>query len=166
METWCIKMKEIHELISGTWKEHIQGSPLFRVQRKLKNCLKEVRGWCLTKSKTRFGIDWKELKDSLDEIQPRDASTDLANLGKEIEQRKAFEEEASIRWWYWRQRAKFRLDGLGDKSTTFFYKSVKERQLKVDIRALEEDGQCIIDGKEIQSKFQNYFMDLFKDGVL
>uniref|UniRef100_A0A803MKK7 Endonuclease/exonuclease/phosphatase domain-containing protein n=1 Tax=Chenopodium quinoa TaxID=63459 RepID=A0A803MKK7_CHEQI len=89
--------------------------------------------------------------------------TDLRDeKGKEILKRKDREEKAVIKWWYWRQRAKSRWDAFGDQSTSFFYKSVKERSLKAEIRSIQLDnGSWTTDQREIKLQFQAFFSKLF-----
>ncbi|KAL2900591.1 hypothetical protein RDABS01_025673, partial [Bienertia sinuspersici] len=44
------------------------------------------------------------------------------------------------KWLYWRQRAKSKLDDWGDKSTSFFFKTVKTRMVKNEIRAIKNEN--------------------------
>uniref|UniRef100_A0A803MBK5 Reverse transcriptase n=1 Tax=Chenopodium quinoa TaxID=63459 RepID=A0A803MBK5_CHEQI len=110
------------------------------------------------KKHVSMSINWQDLKDNLEEQQQDESLTTTSNLGAEINFRKQLEDEASLRWWYWRQRAKSKWDSLGDQPTSFFYKSVKQRTLRDEVRVIQDDqGNWINSKQDIKANFLNHF---------
>ncbi|KAL2923485.1 Nitrilase, partial [Bienertia sinuspersici] len=75
--------------------------------------------------------------------------------------RERIEKEIKDKWAYWQQRAKSKWDDWRDKSTGFFFRSVKTRGVKNEIRAIKDDNdQWIMEESSIKKAFQEYFCDL------
>ncbi|KAL2926107.1 hypothetical protein RDABS01_037785 [Bienertia sinuspersici] len=71
------------------------------------------------------------------------------------------------KWDYWRQRAKSKLDDWGDKSTGFFFKSVKLRAVKNEIRTIKNEANQWIEEEEgIKNVFHKYFSNLLCPNVI
>ena len=64
IETWCLKLKPVIEIIKAVWILHYQGSLMFAIQQKLRLLQHKLRAWCLLHKKTH-GINWKHLSDTL-----------------------------------------------------------------------------------------------------
>uniref|UniRef100_A0A803MQX2 Endonuclease/exonuclease/phosphatase domain-containing protein n=1 Tax=Chenopodium quinoa TaxID=63459 RepID=A0A803MQX2_CHEQI len=88
MEAWCLKLKEVHDLVASTWVTQVQVSSLFKAQGKTKMFLKDLKNWCLTKRKLHLLQDWKCIKDDLEELQSENKIMECATFGEEISQRR------------------------------------------------------------------------------
>uniref|UniRef100_A0A803L9V7 Uncharacterized protein n=1 Tax=Chenopodium quinoa TaxID=63459 RepID=A0A803L9V7_CHEQI len=138
MEAWSLKLDEVHDLISSAWTQKVQGSPMYSVQKKISRCLREVKHWCLCYKNSHENGNWQKIQDEFEEAQKYDKLVDL-HSGLEIDKRKQLEEEATRKWLFWKQRAKSKWDMYGDQSTTFFFKSLKQRAARMEIRALKNN---------------------------
>ena len=70
--------------------------------------------------------------------------------------------EIENKWKFWKQRSKSRWDLLGDQTTSFFYKSVKLRAARNEIKwIIKEDGGTIYEQKDLKDYFSSSFQELF-----
>ena len=89
----------------------------------------------------------------------------ISNTQAEMDQncRKSILNSLQVKTDYWQQRAKSRWDEFGDKSSAFFYKSVKGRSARNEIRALkDEGGNWTTDQKRIKSIFLKSFKGIYQ----
>ncbi|KAL2933296.1 LINE-1 retrotransposable element ORF2 protein [Bienertia sinuspersici] len=163
LEAWCYDKSEIMDITinSGTW--NTQGSKMFILQRRLERIKINCMIWCLNHKK-EAGLNWANFSDKLQETTSLETGKEE---GDKTKIRKRIEEEAKEKWDYWRQRAKSKWDDWGDKSTGFFFRSVKSRATKNEIRAIKnEENQWITEDCEIKSTFHNYFKELLRPGSM
>ncbi|KAL2931025.1 Acylcarnitine hydrolase [Bienertia sinuspersici] len=123
LEAWCYNKEKIKEITSNSGKNKKQGSKMFTLQRRLETIRTKCMKWCLNYNK-EAGLNWASIKDQLE----RNNAIDSQKM--DGEKRKIKE-----KWAYWRQRAKSKWDDWGDQSTGFFFRSVKTRATKNEIRA-------------------------------
>ncbi|KAL2920946.1 Transmembrane channel-like protein 7, partial [Bienertia sinuspersici] len=96
-------------------------------------------------------------------ILQRRLETIKLNAEDQRKLRKLLEQETKEKWDYWRQRAKSKWDDWGDQTTGFFFKSVKTRKVKNDIRAIKnEEDQWKVEDQNIKNIFHKYFSDLLR----
>lgn len=64
---------------------------------------------------------------------------------------------------YWKQRSKCRWDELGDHSTKFFFKSVKCRSVRNEIRGIKgPDGSWLSQPRDVNAAFREHFMGILQ----
>uniref|UniRef100_A0A803M8D3 Reverse transcriptase domain-containing protein n=1 Tax=Chenopodium quinoa TaxID=63459 RepID=A0A803M8D3_CHEQI len=139
MEAWCLKKEEVKEMVENIWKANTQGSPLYKIQKKVFQCRQGLKHWCLDVKHRQNSWNWQVIREQFETHQNHE-DRDLLSSPSEITARKHLEEEATKKWWYWRQRAKSKWDEYGDQSTAFFFKSVKQRTVIMEIRALQSSS--------------------------
>lgn len=82
------------------------------------------------------------------------------------DQRRAIVSKAEDQWWYWKQRAKCKWDAFGDQSSKFFFKSVKGRAQRNDIRGIKaQNGAWISDAGEIKQAFKSHFQSILQNSA-
>lgn len=59
IEAWCLEYEPIDKIVDNAWHSEIQGSALFRIQRKLQIIAKDCKHWCLDFKKEK-GIQWDD----------------------------------------------------------------------------------------------------------
>ncbi|XP_021835074.2 uncharacterized protein [Spinacia oleracea] len=119
----------------------------------------KTRVWCLDYKK-EAGITWNKFEENLSTLQSNIHDEQSASI--EVKERLLIKERAAEQWQYWKQRSKSKWDAFGDQSTAFFYKSVKSRSCRNDIRAIKNDqGIWRTKKEEIQSDFFDFYNNLF-----
>uniref|UniRef100_A0A803KPS9 RNase H type-1 domain-containing protein n=1 Tax=Chenopodium quinoa TaxID=63459 RepID=A0A803KPS9_CHEQI len=141
MEAWCLKLEEVKLFIAECWKKDTIGSPLYKTQKKVNHCLMEVKSWFLKRKDQSHNLNWQQIKEDFEMGQAKEA-LDNSVGEKEIAKRQEIVAEATMECWYWRQRAKSRWDAFRDQSTSFFYKSVKERA-PLKVKSTKELGNYL-----------------------
>lgn len=119
----------------------------------------ECKTWCLGFKKDN-GINWGNIK--LELLEAQSAMNDQEAKRNEHDLRKQIWARTDIKLEFWKQRARTKWDGLGDKPTSFFFKCAKARQARNEIKAIKgPDGKWLSNPNAIKSQFVNYFTNLF-----
>ncbi|KAL2900740.1 hypothetical protein RDABS01_025822 [Bienertia sinuspersici] len=159
LEAWCYDKDEIREITLNSGKNTMQGSRMFALQRRLEKIKTKCMEWCLNYKK-EVGLNWASIKGQL-EKNSETACHKTEEENKKL--RNNLERETKEQWVYWRQRAKSRWDDWGDQSTSFFFRSVKTRAVKNEIRAIKSNEDVwVVDQTEIKMEFQSYYEKLLR----
>uniref|UniRef100_A0A803MDX1 Transposase-associated domain-containing protein n=1 Tax=Chenopodium quinoa TaxID=63459 RepID=A0A803MDX1_CHEQI len=164
LEAWVVHFEEALLLIREAWQEQCPGSRMYQLCRKIQLVRNKLLNWCC-KWKASRSVQWEDFQRSLTEVQLA-LTTDGEQqdlLAKDKQLRHKLQQEAKVQWLFWKQRAKYRWDKLGDAVTSLFFRSVKERKAKNSIMALQqEEGECILDEERIAAEFKHYFNNIYK----
>lgn len=115
-----------------------------------------IRKWCLSFKKSNK-IDWLDINSNLSDHQKEISSHLQAKEDQEM--RMMALNSLEIKTEYWRQRAKSRWDDLGDRTSAFFYKSVKGRSFRNEIKAIKNsEGTWTTDQPQIKRMFLESFI--------
>ena len=154
-----MNFEEVRDIIKKEWAETQEGSSAYTLQRKIQNSLRKIRSWCL-EYKKRNHIDWQDINGKLIDYQKN--ITSCSQVDSEREKRSEILEQLEVKSEYWKQRVKSKWDQAGDKTSAFFYKSVKGRSAINGIKAIRDsEGTWTTDQSTIQKLFQDSFKDLF-----
>ncbi|KAL2902110.1 hypothetical protein RDABS01_027192 [Bienertia sinuspersici] len=98
MEAWCLTLQDIQRKINQVWSEHVQGSQMFKLQRKLQHTLLSCKEWCLNYKKTN-ALDWSKIikEAELMQLHPERREENTAFFFKSVKQRKAKNEINCLR---------------------------------------------------------------------
>ncbi|XP_048491564.1 uncharacterized protein LOC125492868 [Beta vulgaris subsp. vulgaris] len=141
LDAWSLKHPEVTSIIQNQWASIHQGSSAHILQRKIQDTLREIRNWSLSyKSKNK--IDWNDIHEKLSNQQAHITNISQGELEQKL--RKEIKEDLQGKFCYWKQRAKSRWDDSGDKTTQFFYKSVKGRKSRNEIKAIKDDSGYLL----------------------
>ncbi|KAL2942986.1 LINE-1 retrotransposable element ORF2 protein [Bienertia sinuspersici] len=154
LEAWSYNREEIKEIAVNSGLNNAHGSKMFVLQKRFEKIKSQCMKWCLN-YKREAGLTWSNLNAALEN------NSNPQNNKDEMIVRKHLEQQLQEKWLYWRQRAKSKWDDWGDKTTSFFFKSVKTRKVKNEIRAIKNDqDQWRDDDQDIKNIFHKYFSDL------
>ncbi|XP_074309071.1 uncharacterized protein LOC141643697 [Silene latifolia] len=124
LEAWALEYEECLQIIKEAWRREWEGSPAYRVMRKLVHVRQNVKKWTLDKRKEWKG-KWQDFYKRLEHgmnMAIQDGNDEIyTSVNEEI---KEFAKVAAI---YWRQRAKIRWINEGDCCTRYFFNWVKGR---------------------------------------
>lgn len=118
LEAWCLTTKDGMDIITHSWRQHLNGSPCYIVTRKLSNTRMKLRKWCLDK-KQEWQEKWsdfdKTLTSNLEQI-----ANGVSHLDYDAHHSRllTFSRAAAV---YWRQRAKIKWSIDGDTCTKYFF---------------------------------------------
>lgn len=148
------------DIISDSWDSRVQGSSMFRLAQKLRNCRQSLKEW----SAKEFGNNKRKLealKSQLAVIQvdcPSDSNMgDMYQIKKEIETLLDREEM------YYHQRSRINWLRYGDRNTSFFHASVIQRRQRNQLLRLKDDnGDWATSEGDINQLLQGYFSNLFQ----
>ncbi|KAL2901420.1 LINE-1 reverse transcriptase-like protein [Bienertia sinuspersici] len=157
LEAWSYNKTEIKEITEKSGCSGVKGSKMFILQRRLEIIKVQCMKWCLNYKKAE-DLNWSNISKKLEEnINPQMKRSE----DDQMKVRKSLEQQFKDKWLYWKQRAKSKWDDWGDKSTSFFFKSVKTRKVKNEIRAIKnENDQWRDQDQDIKEVFYKHFTDL------
>ncbi|XP_074310519.1 uncharacterized protein LOC141646547 [Silene latifolia] len=122
IDAWALDYEECLEQISMVWKMGDQGSPAFRLTRKLTRVRNSVKKWSINK-KVEWQVKWEDFDKKLE------AGMNIACEGGETEEYDNANNEvrdyAKVVGIFWKQRAKLKWAVDGDTCTKFFFNWVK-----------------------------------------
>ncbi|XP_071905812.1 uncharacterized protein [Coffea arabica] len=143
------------------WNWEEQGSKLFKVTRKIRNCRIELLKWRNNvQANSRSKIEG--LKQDLEKTR----NAGLANKKEECQDLKrqlanAYKEEEA----FWSQKSRISWLREGDKNTRYFHSFVKGRCVSNRLNKLQrEDGSWTANEEEVVTELSEYFKDLFTSG--
>ncbi|XP_071924745.1 uncharacterized protein [Coffea arabica] len=151
----------VQQVVEKAWNKEEQGSKMFKVTRKIRNCRIELLKWRNSfQANSRSKIN--ALKKDLEEARNLEAVTRRKNL-IEIKDKlsTACKEEEN----FWRQKARISWVQEGDKSTKYFHTYVKGRRVCNRIRNLQRSNSSWTKNEdEIMNEISGYFKELFRSG--
>ncbi|KAL2934353.1 hypothetical protein RDABS01_017472 [Bienertia sinuspersici] len=132
---------------------------MFVLQRKQQMIRRACRDWCVQYKKCH-GITWDSFRERLFPFQS-DCSSGYP-VEDEIIERHRCANLAMDQFLYWKQRARLKWDLEGDECTKFFFKCVKARKGKNQIKCLKNsENKWCHDEDQISSLFFHHFKNLY-----
>ncbi|KAL2938022.1 LINE-1 retrotransposable element ORF2 protein [Bienertia sinuspersici] len=159
LEAWCLNHEEVEKIIVSRWNTSFLGSSMFVFQRKQQEIRRDCKEWCL-KYKKDHGITWDSFREKL---MPMQSDPGLGEqVEDELNQRQRCVNIAKDQLVYWKQRTRLKWDLQGDECTSFFFKCVKSRKGRNQIKCLKDmEGVWCHDEDQIASHFFHHFRDLY-----
>ncbi|XP_071900920.1 uncharacterized protein [Coffea arabica] len=144
-----VKNGEIREVIERVWGSEHQGSRMFKVTRKIRECRMALLTWKRNNS-LNSGRQIMELKEKIQELK---VSNNLEKRGQitelKLQLSTAYREEEL----YWSHKARTRWLQEGDKNTAFFHASVMAARKQRKITCLQKDnGQWCKTDQELREE--------------
>ncbi|KAH7840407.1 hypothetical protein Vadar_016441 [Vaccinium darrowii] len=153
-----VKEEEMQNVVQQPWNTRVQGSRLFTVHSKIKECLFSIQNWKKGK-KLNSGRQVIELHREIHSLQSGNFPpnrTRIQALKEQLQQEWDKEEE------FWRQKSRINWLQQGDKNTGFFHASVLQRRTRNRITGIENSNDdWVSNGPTIAAEFQQYFQELF-----
>ncbi|XP_027127794.2 uncharacterized protein [Coffea arabica] len=156
-----LQKEGIQQVVEQAWGRDEQGSKLFKVTRKIRNCKIELLKWRNNaQTNSRSKIDG--LKQDLEKTR----NAGLANKKEKCQDLKrqlanAYKEEEA----FWSQKSRISWLRAGDKNTRYFHSFVKGRCVSNRLNRLQrDDGSWTANEEEVVTELSEYFKDLFTSG--
>ncbi|XP_021751084.1 uncharacterized protein LOC110716759 [Chenopodium quinoa] len=137
IDNWCLLSKEVASIITLSWALDFSGSPMYTISRKLENLRSKLLKWCVTHRKL-WGINWKELHESLSPLAQDLESKLHRHLFLSLREEKIRHSQTA--YLYWKQRAKVKWDALGDSHSHLLFSHVQARRRKNAIWGLQDSS--------------------------
>ncbi|XP_071939977.1 uncharacterized protein [Coffea arabica] len=153
-----LKDKATVPVIRTAWGKEQEGSRMYKVTRKIRECRVALIEWNRT-TKGNAKLKIQEIKEQLKVA--REAG-ELCNKGGiatlKLQLSKAYKEEEL----YWSQKSRNRWLKEGDKNTAFFHQCVLAKRKRNRISVLQKsDGNWCRSDKEIKEEMCNHYNELF-----
>eukprot|EP00253_Pinus_taeda_P033267 PITA_33267 len=156
---------EAAAIIEATWNHHVEGSPSFIWEMKIKNTRKALKDWAKVSYKEPEKIK-KKLQQDLDEIQTQIEHHGLTHQLKNKEweaqgQLMRIKREEEIKW-----RIKSRQVWLkeGDKNTAYFHKQATVRKVRNNVNTItDSQGSQHNDQESIKKAASLHFKSLLTE---
>nr|XP_027121394.1 uncharacterized protein LOC113738404 [Coffea arabica] len=129
-----LKREDIGEVIRIAWEQQVEGSRMYQVATKIKNCRVALLKWknnFQANSRDKIELIKKQLCD-LKEVRGNSRNISMAALKKELS--KAYKEEEK----HWQQKSRIQWLKEGDKNTKFFHASVQGRRRRNSLHKLQK----------------------------
>eukprot|EP00253_Pinus_taeda_P005587 PITA_05587 len=152
-------------LIQQTWSQHVEGSPGFIWENKLKNVKKALKTWAKTQYNEPEGKK-REVKAKIEEFQcaidnqeyHQDEKVQEEDLYNQLYRIKREEEEK------WRIKSRQTWLKSGDKNTSFFHKQATAQQIKNNISAITDNARIQhSDQTAIKGAASDHFKELLTE---
>ncbi|XP_027099102.2 uncharacterized protein [Coffea arabica] len=156
-----VRNGEIRGVIERAWGSEHQGSRMFKVTRKIRECRMALLTWKRNNS-LNSGRQIMELKEKIQELK---VSNNLGKRGQiaelKLQLSTAYREEEL----YWSQKARTWWLQEGDKNTAFFHASVMAARKQRKITCLQKDnGQWCKTDQELREEMCRYYNQLLTTG--
>ncbi|XP_071900933.1 uncharacterized protein [Coffea arabica] len=142
-KTWLQKA-DIGDVIREAWQQETQGSRMYQVTSKIKNCRLALSKW-----KNRFQTNSRQkienIQFQLSELKKSTGSTRngfKASLKRQLKD--AYHEEEQ----YWQQKSRIQWLREGDKNTKYFHALVQGRRRRNRLNKLQRDNGTWTEGEE------------------
>nr|XP_027065280.1 uncharacterized protein LOC113691366 [Coffea arabica] len=149
-----LKREDIGEVIRIAWEQQVEGSRMYQVATKIKNCRVALLKWknnFQANSRDKIELIKKQLCD-LKEVRGNSRNISMAALKKELS--KAYKEEEK----HWQQKSRIQWLKEGDKNTKFFHASVQGRRRRNSLHKLQrEDGTWTESEEELSTEIAGYY---------
>lgn len=152
------KIQGAEELVRDTWKQSVNGSKMFKVQKKLKLCKLNFIKWGKTNKRNameQIGLIQKEME----AMQELGGNRDWERWKQlKYHLNKAYKEEEE----FWSRKARIQWLKDGDKNTKYFHAVTAKRRKRNRIEVLEdENGNDCRSEEEFSVEIAKYFENLF-----
>ena len=149
-----LKREDIGEVIRIAWEQQVEGSRMYQVATKIKNCRVALLKWknnFQANSRDKIELIKKQLCD-LKEVRGNSRNISMAALKKELS--KAYKEEEK----HWQQKSRIQWLKEGDKNTKFFHASVQGKRRRNSLHKLQkEDGTWTESEEELSTEIAGYY---------
>ncbi|XP_074267102.1 uncharacterized protein LOC141590406 [Silene latifolia] len=156
------KVEDFGTLVTQHWQMQIQGTPMFRMVRKLKllkPSLKKLNRDLFSDIERNADVAYNLLLDCQQQLQGDITNTQLMDKEKQI--RESYHLLDDARTAYLRQKAKFAWVHDGDANTHMFHQAIKQRQIHNKVLQIENmDGVECRDPNDILQAFVDYYKSL------
>ncbi|XP_071902137.1 uncharacterized protein [Coffea arabica] len=153
-----LKREDIGEVIKSAWEQEIDGSRMFQVVKKLKNCRVALLQW-RNNFQANVRVKTEQIKNQLSDLKSSLGSTSKDckdSLKKQLKE--AYKEEEL----YWLQKSRIQWLREGDKNTKFFHASVQGRRRRNRLNKLQrEDGTWTESEQAVSKEIAEYYRNLF-----
>nr|XP_027123998.1 uncharacterized protein LOC113740655 [Coffea arabica] len=153
-----LKREGIQDVIRNAWEKDCEGSRMFRVKCKIRNCRIELLKW---KNNSNCNAKKKiiQIKSQLEKLQ---SSTHYGTRKETVSLKEQLKEAYKKKELYWHQKARLNWIKKGDKNTKFFHAQVKGRRRRNRMLNLQrEDGSWTENEQELGEEVANYYKQLF-----
>ncbi|XP_071909569.1 uncharacterized protein [Coffea arabica] len=152
-----LKREDIREVIRTAWELQTEGSRMFQVTKKIRNCRVALLKWKNSfQANSRGKID--QIKRQMSELKESDISArkgSIAMLKGKLKE--AYREEEV----YWSHKSRIQWLREGDKNTKFFHATVKGRRRRNRMNKLQrEDGSWTESEDELSYEIADYYRKL------
>lgn len=132
---------------------------MFVLSQKLLHLRQKMLRWCVEHKKS-WGIDWKDLQDSVGS-QALSANS-LTSGSQFLRSRDEKISQSHTLFLYWKQRSKVRWDAFGETNSHLLFSSVQDRRRRNKIFSLKDNqGNWISDPMGIENLLFQHFSDLY-----
>lgn len=138
-----------HEIVKQTWQQHVEGSPIYIWESKIKQTRKALKAWAKTDYKEPEAAK-KEIKQQLEKIQQNIEVEGLTQQARQSEIRLYTELSQTVREEESKWRLKSRQTWLreGDKNTSYFHKQATIRKTSNTVNAIRDGEGNMHDSQE------------------
>eukprot|EP00253_Pinus_taeda_P008795 PITA_08795 len=150
-----------HEVVSEVWNQHVQGSPFYVWEEKLRALKRRLKEW--VKTLKTPATKRKESLDSLAALQSsmEDSAVTQSLLQKEVELQKALHKASRDEEEYWRQKSRNLWLQAGDKNTSFFHKHAEARKQFKNVSEIRSHDAVVKDFEGIKRAAFTFFKELY-----
>lgn len=160
IDSWCLDFAEPKEIVQGVWEKVGEGSPMFRISKRLSEARFQLFKWC-KEYKSKKGIVWDDFSNQCEEGQLDFSSADFGMKEEGI--RKEVQEKHKVQLEYWKQIAKGKWTTLEDSNSKWFFRKAKSRKRKNEILMLKNDkGEWKSTKEGIQEIILDYFGGIYQ----
>ncbi|OMO94436.1 Endonuclease/exonuclease/phosphatase [Corchorus olitorius] len=150
-------------VIEEAWNNHIQGSPAYRLSRKLMITKSSLKEW----NKKVFGNIHERKRKLEAELMKLQVE---AHKGETIDREKMVRNELDTvleqEQILWMQKSRQNWIVRGDRNTRFFHTVTSKRRARNKIRAIRKDNGMITESQEeIEKTIEDSFLKLFQDRI-
>ncbi|XP_074291817.1 uncharacterized protein LOC141618622 [Silene latifolia] len=156
------KIGKYKDVVKGGWSYDVQGTPMFRVVRKLKNLkasLKQLNRHLFSDIERNTDIAYTALIECQKQLQNYPRNTDLMDV--KYQSRASYLMLPQARDDFPRQKAKVQWAKDGDANTAMFHRVIQQRQLQNKVIRIEDaEGKSCSSPEHILEAFVAYYKDL------
>ncbi|XP_071921713.1 uncharacterized protein [Coffea arabica] len=156
-----LQREGVQQVVEKAWHKEEQGSRMFNITKKIKNCGIELLKWRNTfqaNSRSRITDLKKELERVRDSVSENRKAI-LADIKGQL--KAAYRKEEN----FWSQKARISWLRKGDKNTKYFHTYVNGRRVSNRIRNLQrENGSWTENEDEVVTEISDFFKELLTVG--
>lgn len=164
-ENFWLKLPNFTRRVEEWWQEfEVQGMACYVFGEKLKRLKQKLIGWNKEERRraecdvTNWARRCKEL-DEKEEVAPLE-DEEIAERKEALKRFMNFSKLEEIRW---KQKAKVKWLGEGDRNTSFFHRVANGRRKRNFMSQLKEGDEFITEDTEIKEKCVNFFQRLYTE---
>ncbi|XP_027120509.2 uncharacterized protein [Coffea arabica] len=166
LNIWTTK-PELLDVIRGAWVVDVHGSPLRVLCLKLQATRRAIQHW----KNQKFGSVGNAVREAENRLARIEGSVETSRLEEEDPAelnmaRADLSRALAVEEQFWRQKARVKWLGCGDRNTRFFHAVVKQRRVQGAIhRVKDSNGSWVDRDEDIAQVAVEYFSNLFSGPV-